>query len=264
MKDYEGLRFERDGGVATITLNRPERLNAIIWPMVEGIADAVEEWGRDDDVRVIVITGEGRAFSSGDDIVNGMGERPTAYNGGISFDRGPHHRLVQTLLSAPKPVVAAINGRCHGAGWVTALACDFRVARDDALIGDIRSGKAIYAGQGPPLLLPRLIGGSRAMDLLITGRVIDAVEAERYGILARVWPAAEWDHELTRFIEELANGPTKTYAAWKLTVNRSVLLELDSYTDFEQRMALLVRDTADAQEGPASFREKREPRFTGR
>lgn len=264
MKEYEGLRFQRDGGVATITLNRPERLNAIIWPMVEGIADVVEEWGRDDDVRVIVITGEGRAFSSGDDIVNGMGDRPAAYNGGISLDRGPHHRLVRALLAVPKPVVAAINGRCHGAGWVTALACDFRVARDDVLIGDIRSGKAIYAGQGPPLLLPRLIGQSRAMDMLITGRVIDAAEAERFGILARVWPAADWDRELASFVDELAQGPTKTYAAWKLTVNRSVLLEFDAYTDFEQRMAMLVRDTTDAQEGPASFREKREPRFTGR
>jgi 2-(1,2-epoxy-1,2-dihydrophenyl)acetyl-CoA isomerase len=264
MNEYEGLSFGRDGGVATITLNRPERLNAIIWPMVQGIADAVEEWGNDDGVRVIVITGAGRAFSSGDDIVHGMGERPTPYNGGISFDRGPHHRLVRTLLATPKPVIAALNGRCHGAGWVTALACDFRVARDDALIGDIRSGKAIYAGQGPPLLLPRLIGQSRAMDLLMTGRVLDAAEAERYGILARVWPAADWERELTAFVDELAAGPTKTYAAWKLTVNRSVLLELDAYTDFEQRIATLVRDTADAQEGPASFREKRDPTFTGR
>jgi enoyl-CoA hydratase len=102
------------------------------------------------------------------------------------------------------------------------------------------------------------------MDLLMTGRVLDAAEAERYGILARVWPAADWERELTAFVDELAAGPTKTYAAWKLTVNRSVLLELDAYTDFEQRIATLVRDTADAQEGPASFREKRDPTFTGR
>jgi enoyl-CoA hydratase/carnithine racemase len=161
-------------------------------------------------------------------------------------------------------VVAAINGRCHGAGWVIALACDFRVARADALVGDIRSSKAIFAGQSVPLILSRLIGQSRTMDLLITGRVIDAVEAERYGIVVRVWPVETYEQDLTAFIGELADGPTKTYAAWKLAVNRSVLLELDAYTDYERRLSILTRATEDAQEGRQAFREKRAPRFIGR
>ncbi len=266
MKEYEGLSFERSGGVATITLNRPERLNAILFSMVEGITELVDALGRDDETRVIVITGAGRAFSSGDDIVGGMGERDERWHAGVGLftDLGPHHLLVKTIMEAPKPVVAALNGRCHGAGWVTALACDFRVARDDILIGDIRSGKAIFAGQTVPLILPRLIGQSRAMDLLITGRVLNAAEAEHFGILQRVWPVADWETSLDAFISELAEGPTKTYAAWKMTVNRSVLLELDGYVDYERRIATLVRDTADAEEGPLSFREKRDPRFIGR
>lgn len=266
MEPVAGLTFARDGSVATLILDRPDRLNAITWAMVEGIAGAVEEWGRDEDVRVIVITGAGRAFSSGDDIVSGMGDVPPGHGrpGTISTDLGLHHRLVKTLLSAPKPVVAAINGRCHGAGWVTALSCDFRVARDDVLIGDIRAAKAIFAGQGVPLLLPRLIGGSRAMDLLITGRVLEAAEAERYGILARVWPAEDYARQLEQFVAELAAGPTRTYAAWKLTVNRAVLLELDAYTDYERRIANLTRQTDDAEEGVRAFREKRSPSFTGR
>jgi 2-(1,2-epoxy-1,2-dihydrophenyl)acetyl-CoA isomerase len=266
MEPTEGLSFAREGGVATVTLNRPDRLNAITWKMVEGITDFVAECGRDDGVRAIVVTGAGRAFSSGDDIVSGMGELPARHGrpAGLSTDLGLHHLLVKTLLSVPKPVVAAINGRCHGAGWVTALACDFRVARADALIGDIRSGKAIFAGQGVPLILPRLIGGSRAMDLLITGRVLDAAEAERYGIVTRVWPVETYAEELARFVEELAQGPTQTYAAWKLTVNRAVLLELDAYTDYERRIGALVRQTEDAREGVLAFREKRPPRFTGR
>jgi enoyl-CoA hydratase/carnithine racemase len=172
--------------------------------------------------------------------------------------------MVKTIMSAPKPVIAAINGRCHGAGWVTALACDFRVAREDALIGDIRSGKAIFAGQTVPLVLPRLIGQARAMDLLMTGRLIDGVEAERYGLVARAWAADDWDRELAAFVDELANGPTQTYAAWKLTVNRSVLLELDGYTDYERRIADLARHSQDSEEGRMSFREKREPKFVGR
>lgn len=266
MQDVEGLRFHRTGGIATVTMNRPERLNAITWKMVEGMIDFTEECSRDDSVRVMVITGEGRAFSSGDDIVDGMGEIPTRHGepGELRVDLGLHHEMVKKLLTIPKPVVAAINGRCHGAGWVIALACDFRVARADALVGDIRAAKAIFAGQSVPLILPRLIGQSRAMDLLMTGRVIDAVEAERYGIVTRLWPVESYNSDLAAFLDELANGPTKTYAAWKLSVNRSLLLELDAYTDYERRLSILTRATEDAQEGRQAFREKRPPRFLGR
>lgn len=261
----EPIHFERIGPVARLTLNRPDRLNAITWPMIETIIDSANAIKYDDDVRVLVIRGAGRAFSSGDDIVTGMGERKRGGEpGGLNLDRGLHHEMVRTLMSLPKPVVAAINGRCHGAGWVIALACDFRVARDDVLIGDIRSGRAIFAGQSVPLVLPRLIGQSRAMDLLMTGRVIDAAEAERYGILNRVWPVDRWEDELEAFVAGLASGPTKTYAAWKLAVNRSVLQELDTYTDYERHLDSLVRRTDDAREGRESFREKREARYTGR
>ncbi len=264
MRDVDGLLFEREGGVARLTLNRPEKLNALDFAMVEGVTEFVEECGRDDSVRAIVITGAGRAFCSGDDIIAGMGEPARgSVRGKLAPDRGPHYDLVKTLLSAPKPVVAALNGRCHGAGWVLALACDFRVARSDALLGDIRSEKAIFANQGVGLMLPRLIGQSRAMDLLMTGRVIDAVEAERYGIVTRLWSPETYEQELEAFVSGLANGPTKTYAAWKLTVNRSQLLELDGYTDYERWANMALGETDDAKEGRASFREKRPPRFVG-
>jgi 2-(1,2-epoxy-1,2-dihydrophenyl)acetyl-CoA isomerase len=267
IQEHDGLLIERDGPVGRITFNRPEKLNAIRHTMIQGIDQTVGEWGKDPSVRVIVITGSGRAFSSGDDIVGGMGDRPEGYvfePTGMNTNLGPHHHMVKTIMSAPKPVVAALNGRTHGAGWVTALACDFRVARSDALIGDIRSGKAIFAGQTVPLVLPRLIGQSRAMDILITGRVFDAIEAERYGIVQRVWSPEEWDRELANFIDELASGPTITYAAWKLTVNRSVLNELDAYTDYERRLAAIAGASEDVKEGRDSFREKRAPKFQGR
>jgi 2-(1,2-epoxy-1,2-dihydrophenyl)acetyl-CoA isomerase len=262
MQDVDGLLIERKGGVATLTLNRPEKLNAITFNMVQGITDFAKECARDDDVRVVVITGSGRAFSSGDDIVSGMGERPAP--NGLTSDRGPHYEMVRTLLSVPKPIIAALNGRTHGAGWVTALSCDIRVARSDALIGDIRSGKAIYANQGVGLLLPYLIGAARAMDLLMTGRVIDAVEAERYGIVAHVWSPETYDKELAAFVDELAVGPTRTYAAWKQSVNRRVLLDLDGYTDHERLLNLNLAGSEDRNEGVQAFREKRPPKFSGR
>jgi 2-(1,2-epoxy-1,2-dihydrophenyl)acetyl-CoA isomerase len=264
MQDIEGLLFSLEGGVAKITLNRPEKLNALNFEMVEGVTAFVEEQGKRDDVRVIVITGAGRAFCSGDDIIAGMGEPAGgSVRGKLTPDRGPHYALVKTLLSAPKPVVAALNGRCHGAGWVMALACDFRVARSDTLIGDIRSEKAIFANQGVGLMLPRLIGQSRAIDLLMTGRVIDAVEAERYGILQRLWSPETYGADLAAFIDGLASGPTKTYAAWKLTVNRSMLLELDAYTDYERWANMALGETDDVKEGRQAFRERRAPKFVG-
>ena len=265
MHSPEPVLFEKRGGVATVTLNRPDKLNAITWRMMEDFLDFVADVQQDDATRVLVFTGNGRAFSAGDDIVDGMGERTRGGTpGGVNADRGLHHQLVKALLELPKPVVAALNGRCHGAGFVLSCACDFRVGHTDTLVGDIRSARAIFAGQGTPLLLPRLIGQSRAMDLLMTGRVIDATEAERIGYLNRLWPRSTFDAELQTFLAELANGPTKTYAAWKLTVNRPVLQELDSYTDYERALTDVVRQTEDYAEGRASFPEKRPPKYVGR
>ncbi len=262
---FKTVLFEKYAGVATVTMNRPEKLNAMTWRMIEEFLDAVEDCRQDEAVRVLVFTGAGRAFSAGDDIVDGMGERTRGGNpGGVNADRGLHHQLVKALLELPKPVVAALNGRCHGAGFVLSLACDFRVGHTDTLVGDIRSARAIFAGQGVPLLLPRLIGQSRAMDLLMTGRVIDATEAEHIGYLARLWPRDTYEVELKAFLEELAQGPTRTYAAWKLTVNRAVLNELDSYTDYERALTDVVRQTEDYAEGRTSFREKRAPKYLGR
>lgn len=267
MEAIDGLLHEQRDGVVTITLNRPDKLNAIRWTMVIGLVDLLREAGADPDVRAVVITGAGRAFSSGDDIVGGMGpEVPLDARSRIARaqERGWHYELVKTLLSTPKPVVAALNGRCHGAGFVIALGCDFRVARADALIGDIRSGKAIFANQGVGLLLPQLIGSARAMDLLMTGRVIDAIEAERYGLVARVWPAETWDTDLAAFVGELAQGPTRVYAAWKASVNRRALLDLDPYTDHENLLNLSLLGCEDTMEGVRAFAERRPPGFTGR
>jgi 2-(1,2-epoxy-1,2-dihydrophenyl)acetyl-CoA isomerase len=262
---FDTILFDKHDGIARVTLNRPERLNAMTWLMIEEFLDAIEDCRQDDTVRVLVFTGAGRAFSSGDDIVDGMGARTRGGDpGGVNADRGLHHQLVKTLLELPKPVVAALNGRCHGAGFVLSLACDFRVGHTETLVGDIRSARAIFAGQSVPLLLPRLIGQSRAMDLLITGRVIDAIEAERIGYLARLWSRETYDSDLEAFLNVLANGPTRTYAAWKLSVNRSVLNELDSYTDYERQLANIVRETEDHAEGRVSFREKRPPKYVGR
>ena len=154
--DEPPILFSTDGAIGTITLNRPQRLNAITWRMMEDMLEHVRAVAADENARVLVFKGAGRAFSSGDDIVEGMGER--RFGGdpeGLTTDKGLHYELVKALLTTPKPVVAAIHGRCHGAAWVISLACDFRVGHPEAVVGDIRAARAIFAGQGAPLLLPR-------------------------------------------------------------------------------------------------------------
>ncbi len=267
---WNDVLFQREGPIARVTLNRPEKLNAINWRMVDEIIRFCQEAGRDDAVRCVVFSGSGRAFSAGDDIVGGMGDRPGAppMAGGqplqLTREFGPHYHMTRAMMGMPKPVVAAINGRCHGAGWVIALSSDFRVMQADALIGDIRSRRSIFAGQLAPLLLPRLIGQSRAMDLLMTGRVIDAAEAERYGLIARVWTPEAYEGELESFVQDLAGGPTKNFAAWKFAVNRSVMLEMEGYAEYERQLNMAHRGTEDSREGVTSFREKRHPIYAGR
>lgn len=251
MDNVDGLAFDLSEGVATVTLNRPEKLNAIRWSMIHGITDWVAELGQDPDVRVIVITGAGRAFSSGDDIVGGMGDatmadelaRDPVQRIGRMVDRGPRYQMIKTLMATPKPIVAALNGRTHGAGWVTALASDFRVSRDDAPIGDIRSGKAIFANQGVGLMLRHLIGASRALDLLVTGRVIDAAEAERIGIFSGFGRLRIGTRSSRRSC--MSWKPTVVHASWKASVNRGILLELDGYTDHENLLNVALLGTSD-------------------
>ena len=265
MRDVEGLEFSRDGAVATVRLNRPERLNAITDAMQDGLADFAEECAGDASIRAVVITGTGRAFSAGDDISGTAVRRQdvTATHGMVNADIGAVNRIVKGFMSMSKPVIAALNGRTHGAGFVLACASDFRVARSDALIGDIRAANAIFAGQGTPLLLPRLIGHSRAIEMLMTGAVIDAAEAERWGLVTHVWPPETFDEELARFVEGLAHGPTQIMAAWKLATNHDVLSRFDSYSLHERLLANVVRNSVDAEEGVRAFREKRRPEYTG-
>ena len=165
MNEVEGLLFTLDAGVATVTLNRPEKLNAITWEMVAGLTGFVNECAFDDAVRAIVITGSGRAFSSGDDIVGGMGERPRRVD--LSTERGPHYDMVKAILSAPKPVIAALNGRTHGAGWVIALCVRLprRAVRHPDRRHPIGEGDLRQPGRGPAASAPdREVAGDGPAD----------------------------------------------------------------------------------------------------
>ena len=266
---YEDIIFTKEEGIATITLNRPKALNALTWPLLIEMQDAIDRVAEDDEVRVLVITGAGRAFCAGDDLKD-KGTHVSVMDGREdSFQE--QKRVLESLRNLRKPVIAAVNGNAHGAGSDIMLACDMRIASSEAKLGDLRTRRAIPIATGATYLLPALVGIANAIELLFTGKMIDAAEAERIGLVNKTVPVEEFDAEVKKLARTLAEGPTKIIGMAKVEVYRELYMTLGEAIDHAlsemgpppERMA--YRDMiADNREGTASFMEKRDPKFTGR
>ncbi len=261
--DYEQILFEREGVTGIITLNRPEKLNPFTWKMIQEIFDVLDQVEKDDRIRVLVITGAGRAFSSGDDIggnfatgapwENASGRPPSVAM--------PQHQLIDALRRLPKPVIAMINGIVHGMGSDVALGCDFRIASEDARLGDIRMQKGINPGTGATFMLPQVVGLAKAVELLLTGDTIDAREAERIGLVTRTVPASELKSTVMELANRLAAGPTKAMGVAKIQIYGELGMTPDEAWAHHTSTLEVAED---AREGVAAFLEKRPPRFTGK
>jgi 2-(1,2-epoxy-1,2-dihydrophenyl)acetyl-CoA isomerase len=255
---YREILLRRHGPVATIVLHRPEKLNAFTFPMLAEMNDAVAALATDETPRALVLTGEGRAFSAGDDL-GGMGgtDPPNDIRGG-------HHRLVKQLRALRMPVVAALNGFTLGAGFDLALACDFRIAAHEAELGDVRVPRAMCSMSGAAFWLPRLIGLARATELLLLGDRITATRALELGIVNAVVPRSELDVAVASFVDRLLALPTGALGAQKACVEFGRQHSLDE--SLEHEMQELVQGFAreDWSEAIRAFAEKRPPRFTGR
>lgn len=262
--DYENIIFDVAEGVASVTLNRPRALNAIQWRTMEETLAVIENCRQRDDVRVLVFTGTGRAFSSGDDLKDMGPWKGNPEPEPAEAFRALHHEVNRGLLSLPKPVVALINGLVHGAGFTLTLACDYRIIADDTPIGDIRARRAIFAGTGASYLLPLVVGHARSVHLLTTGEVITGNEAAQMGLVTKSIPPERFKDEAHQFVRSLAEGPTRTIGSVKLTLNGPILARFDKLVDDELRPRTELQDSEDLQEGIESFREKRAPRFKGR
>jgi 2-(1,2-epoxy-1,2-dihydrophenyl)acetyl-CoA isomerase len=248
-------------GVCTITLNRPDRLNAVNPLLASELPQAVHEAALDDAVRVVVITGAGRGFCAGLDLSD---PRPPSATRADRLD--PYYwvgRWVQAITQCEKPVIAAINGVAAGAGFGLALSCDLRVMQAGVLstAGYVRRGLSPDAGV--TWFLPRLIGQARATDIILTGRDVTAEEAERIGLVHAVWPAEVFAERVTTYAEQLANGPPMAYALSK----RLLLASADASLDQQLRDELTHIKTCfasdDVREAMAAFKEKRAPVFRG-
>lgn len=264
--DFEHIDLSHDGGIVTLTLNRPETRNAMSPEMGDEIVRAVDALRRDDSVRVVVVTGAGKAFSSGGDLGMlardaGMGSDGAPTMGGTPRDFYARYLSIRRL---PVPTIAAMNGHAIGAGLCFALACDVRVASAVAKMGMTFTKLGLHPGMGATFLLPRLVGTARACELFFTGRVIDAAEAERLGIVNRVVAAESFSAAVRELAGEIAAAGPIAVRMVKKSIYRGVEHSLDDMLDYESLQQGITFQSEDVREGIRAIREKREPRFTGR
>lgn len=257
-------RYESTNGVGIVTLDRPEVLNAFDDDLGFAVLDAVRKASDDSSVRCIVITGAGRAFSSGED----LGALQADYESGAAPPLGNtltnrYNPLIRAVRSAPKPVLAAINGVAAGAGASLALACDYRIASEKAklVLAFVKVG--LVPDSGGVWFLTRMIGASRAWELAATGDPLSAEDAAACGIVHRLAPVDEFEAAWRAWAEELAAGPTRAYALTKQLVNNATAATLDEQLDLEVEAQTEAGATADHLEGVQAFLGKRRPEFKG-
>lgn len=250
--------------VTTITLNRPEKLNAFSGTMREDLLAALKAAESNDDCRVVIITGAGRAFCAGGDVEYMSGLQKA--NDVVAFrkllDAG--RDIILQITSMPKPVIAAINGVAAGAGCNLALACDYRIASEGAKFSESFVRIGIHPDWGGTWLLPRLVGRSAALELMMTGRMIDAAEAARIGMIDRVVPSTGLSPEVERFARTLADGPPISIGDIKRALAASETNDLRTQIEMESEHQLRAFSSRDAAEGMAAFFEKRGAKFEGR
>jgi enoyl-CoA hydratase/carnithine racemase len=257
------LLYEVKDRIATITLNRPDKLNAFTGPMIEAWAGALGEAQRDEAVSVVVVTGAGRAFCAGGD-VGRMGQgAPTPLEHKNQLWENIH-RVPRTLEAMDKPVIAMVNGLAVGAGMGMCLMCDVRVASEEARFSTGYVKVGLVPGDGDTYFLPRLVGAAKALELLWTADFIEAPEALRLGIVNRLVPAAQLQEATYTLARQIADGPQIPIRMIKRLVYQSLRLDLRTHLDLVSSHMAVVRQTIDHAEGVAAFKEKRSPRFQGR
>jgi len=262
-RKYETVNLYRRGPGAKIELNRPERMNAWNAQFSVDLNAALREVTENPEVRAVLITGAGRAFSSGADLKEAADR---AGDGQVDVYRTlteRYHPLITGVRRMPKPVVAAVNGPAAGIGLSLALACDLVVAAESAyfLLAFVNIG--LVPDGGSSLLVPSRVGFTRAAELAMLGERLDARKALDWGLINRVWPDEEFAAEAARLLDRLASGATKSYAGSKRQLNQWLYQQMDAQLEFEAEIQKEMAASGDFAEGLAAFAEKRPPRFTG-
>ena len=261
---YEHIDVTEDSGITTITLNRPEKLNALAGHMRRDLAEALEAAGSERSVHVVVITGAGRAFCAGGD-VRAMADLIEEKDAD-EFSRllGSARRVISAIRQMTKPVIASIGGPASGAGFNLALACDLRIASSDATFSQSFVKVGLHPDWGGTYFLPRLVTPNKACELFFLGETIDAKEAQRLGIINFVVEPTELEAETRRLAERLRAAPAVSVGAAKQAVYMSQSADMETMLRYETEAQLRCFESDDAREGVRAFLDKREPKFTGR
>jgi enoyl-CoA hydratase/carnithine racemase len=254
---YQTIILERKEYITTISLNRPDRLNALNNEMVDELSEVLAAEERDDETRVVVITGAGRAFCSGADL------RAEPTGGGNKPGAGMANRIF-AALDIEKPIIASINGVAVGGGCTMTLSCDIRIASETAQFQLPFTRLGICTELGSTYLLPRLIGMGKASELLLTSQMIDAKEAKEIGLVNQVVPASELENTTYKMASSIAKLPPLAVQMNKRGLRQAVNADLSSQLQYEALATAYLSNTEDHKEAVKAFREKREPVYKGR
>ncbi len=262
---YSTLLLDKSEGVAALTLNRPDKSNAFDDALISDMIEALKAVERDDQVRVVLITGAGKNFCAGQD----LGPLLERYRSpaGVSFGshlRRSYNIIISQIRNLEKPVSAAINGAAAGAGLGLACACDLRHASENARFRMAFIGIALAPDSATSFLLPRMIGLGRATEMALTNELVDATTALQWGLVNRVFRADELMAKSREFAVQLAQAPTKSIGLTKRAFNRGLMADLEAALEYEAGMQEIAGHTADHLEGVHAFIEKRAPQFKGK
>jgi 2-(1,2-epoxy-1,2-dihydrophenyl)acetyl-CoA isomerase len=255
---FEDVLFTREGSIGVLRLNRPKKLNALTLAMHDAISDGLRTFRRDPRLKVLVMTGTGRAFCAGDDM--GESDPRTGVVPPEAETELAWHNIVREMRSTPKPILAAVNGLCCGAGGGLMLGADIRFASDTARYADIFIQRGIAGGA---YLITQLVGTGKALELIFTGDFIEAAEAHRLGIFNRVVTADRLMEETLAFARRLASGPAQGLGYSKLAVYQAANLPLNEGLRTEEMAKLITLRGTEVREGIESFNDKRRSKFAG-
>ena len=261
MEAYKFLLFSKEGGVATIKLNRPEVYNALNDEITFELQGAFREVAKDDSLRVVILTGEGKAFCAGQDL------KASSAAGKRSFMDSLHKRynpIIRAMRNLPKPVICRLNGVAAGAGCSLALACDMIIAAEDASLIEVFFNIGLVPDSGSSFFLPRLVGMAKAFELCTMGSKVNANDAVAMGLVNKAVPSSELDAAVKEYTDYFAAAPTGSIGLIKKMLNKSGNATLEEMLDYEAYCQEIAGSSADYKEGVAAFLEKRKPRFIGK
>jgi 2-(1,2-epoxy-1,2-dihydrophenyl)acetyl-CoA isomerase len=261
MDTYQFLKYTVNDGVATVTLNRPDVYNALNDEITYELQGALKAIARDEMVRVVVLTGEGKAFCSGQDLKAASGQQKRSFMESLHKRYNPIIRAMRTL---PKPIVCRLNGVAAGAGCSLALACDVIVAVEEAQLIEIFINIGLVPDSGSSFFLPRYIGMNKAFELCSMGNKLKASEAVAIGLINKAVPAAELDGAVRTYTDFYAKAPTKSIGLIKRMLNKAMTSSLDDMLDYEAYCQEIAGSSEDYKEGVRAFLEKRKPQFSGK